>query len=77
MFENRVLRKNFDLKVRKKRETGEKCSCDREFDGSGSTHGKGENAYKILVGKRKGKRTFGRPSHSCKDNIKIDLPDIV
>jgi len=31
------------------------------------------SGYKILVGKRKGKRPFGRPMHRWKDNITMDL----
>jgi hypothetical protein len=34
------------------------------------------NAYKILVGKPKGKRLLGRHRHRWKDNIKIDLREI-
>lgn len=62
---------------RKKRKIRKNCSYDHEFDGSGSTHGKAKNAYKTLAGKHKGKITSERPSHSCKDNIKSDHPDIV
>jgi hypothetical protein len=28
-------------------------------------------AYRIFVGKREGKRQFGRPRHRWKDNIKM------
>jgi hypothetical protein len=31
------------------------------------------NAYKILVGKREGKRSLGRPSHRWEDNITVNL----
>jgi hypothetical protein len=41
-----------------------------------STHGEKKNAYKILVGKSKGKRPLGRPRCRWVDNIKIDLRDI-
>jgi hypothetical protein len=34
------------------------------------------NAYKILVGKPKGKRPLGRPRYRLEDNIKIDLRKI-
>jgi hypothetical protein len=32
--------------------------------------GEKRNAYRILVGKQKGKRLLGRPKHRWKDNIK-------
>jgi hypothetical protein len=35
-----------------------------------------KNAYRILVGKREGKRALGRPRHKWVDNIKIDLREI-
>jgi hypothetical protein len=31
------------------------------------------SAYRILVGKREGKRPLGRPRHRWEDNIKMDL----
>jgi hypothetical protein len=34
------------------------------------------NVYKILVGKREGKRLLRRPRHRWEDNIKMDLRDI-
>jgi hypothetical protein len=34
------------------------------------------NAYRILVGKPKGKRPLGRPRHRWVDNIKMDLREI-
>jgi hypothetical protein len=43
----------------------------REF----STHEK-RNAYRILVGKPKGKRPLGRPRCRRVDNIKMDLREI-
>jgi hypothetical protein len=33
------------------------------------------NAYRILVGKSKGKRPLGRPRCKWVDNIKMDLGD--
>jgi hypothetical protein len=33
------------------------------------------NAYKILVGKPKGKRLLRRPRHRWEDNIRMDLRD--
>jgi len=32
-------------------------------------------AYRILVGKPEGKRSFGRPRRKWEDNIKMDLQD--
>jgi hypothetical protein len=34
------------------------------------------NAYRILVGKREGKKPPGRPRRRWVDNIKIDLREI-
>jgi hypothetical protein len=34
-------------------------------------------AYKVLVGKPGGKRLHGRPKHRWKDNIRMDLREIV
>jgi hypothetical protein len=35
-----------------------------------------KNIYKILVGKHKGKRAFGRPRRRWKDNIRMDVREI-
>jgi len=34
------------------------------------------NPYRILVRKSLGKRPFGRPRTTCKDNIKMNLREI-
>jgi hypothetical protein len=34
------------------------------------------NTYTILVGKREGKRPFGRPRRRWEDNIRLDLGEI-
>jgi hypothetical protein len=47
----------------KPRTTGWECS----------TNGRDEKCVKILVGKPKGKRQFGRPRRRWKDNITRDL----
>jgi hypothetical protein len=38
--------------------------------------GEGRNLYRVLVGKREGKRQLGRPRHRCEDGIKTDLREI-
>ena len=35
------------------------------------------NAYRVLVGKLESKRPLGRPRRRCKDNIKMDLREVV
>jgi hypothetical protein len=35
--------------------------------------GEGRGAYRVLVGRPKGKRPLGRPRHRWEDNIKMDL----
>jgi hypothetical protein len=32
--------------------------------------------YRVLVGKPSGKRPLGRPMHTWKDNIKLDLQEV-
>lgn len=39
--------------------------------------GEMRNAYKFLVGKLMGNKSLRRPTNGCKDNIKMDLTDIV
>ena len=39
--------------------------------------GDGRGVYNVLVGKPGGKRPLGRPRHSWKDNIKMDLKEVV
>ena len=38
--------------------------------------GKRRAAYRVLVGKREGKRSIGRPRRRCLDNIKTDLQEV-
>jgi hypothetical protein len=35
--------------------------------------GEGRGVYRVLVGKREGKRPLGRPRYRWEDNIKMDL----
>jgi hypothetical protein len=46
------------------------------MSGECSTNGVKRNAYRILVGKPKGRRPLGRPRHRWEDNIRMDLTDI-
>jgi hypothetical protein len=38
--------------------------------------GKGRGAHRIQVGKREGKRPFGRPRRRWEDNINMDLQEV-
>jgi len=38
--------------------------------------GERRGLYRVLVGKPKGKRPFGRPRHRWEDNIKMDLQEV-
>jgi hypothetical protein len=38
--------------------------------------GEGRGFYRVLVGRPEGKRPLGRPRHSWKDNIKLDLREM-
>jgi hypothetical protein len=44
--------------------------------GHGARMGMKRNAYRILVGKPKGKRPLGRPRRKWVDNIKVELKEI-
>jgi hypothetical protein len=46
------------------------------MDGACSTNGGKRNAYRILVGKPKGKRSLVRPRSKWVDNIKMELREI-
>jgi hypothetical protein len=41
-----------------------------------STNGEKMNAYRLLVGKREGKRPLGRPRRRWVDNIRMDLGEV-
>jgi hypothetical protein len=47
-----------------------------EMGGACSTNGAKWNAYRILIGKREGKRPLKRSKLSWVDNIKMDLREI-
>jgi len=38
--------------------------------------GKRRGAYRVLMGKPKGKRSLGRPRHRWEDNIKMGLQQV-
>jgi hypothetical protein len=38
--------------------------------------GEGRGAYKVLVGRPKGRRPLGRPRRRSEDNIKMDLQEV-
>jgi len=38
--------------------------------------GERRGAYRVLVGKRKGKRSLGRPRRRWEDNIKMDRQEV-
>jgi hypothetical protein len=41
-----------------------------------STYGERRVVYRVLVGKRDGKRTLGRPRTRWEDNIKMDVQEV-
>jgi hypothetical protein len=38
--------------------------------------GEGRGAYRVLVGRREGRRQLGRPRRRWEDNIKMDLQGV-
>jgi hypothetical protein len=38
--------------------------------------GERRGAYRVLLGKREGRRSLGRPRRRWEDNIKIDLQEV-
>jgi hypothetical protein len=38
--------------------------------------GEGRGVYRVLVGKREGKRPLGRPKRRWEDNIKADIQEV-
>jgi hypothetical protein len=49
-----------------KNEMGEACT----------TYGESRGAFRVLVRKPEGERQLGRPRHTQKDHIKIDLQEV-
>jgi hypothetical protein len=45
--------------------------------GTCSTYGEKRGAYRILMGRPKGRRPLGRPRRRWEDNIKMDLQEVV
>ena len=43
--------------------------------GACGAYGGGESVHRVLLGKPKGKRPFGRPRRRWEDNIKMDLQE--
>jgi hypothetical protein len=41
-----------------------------------SAYGGGESVYRVVVGKRKGKRPLGRPRRRWEDNMNMDLQEV-
>jgi hypothetical protein len=41
--------------------------------GTCGTHGRGEEVYRVLMGKPEGKRPLGRPRRRWEDEIRMDL----
>ena len=56
------------------------CSGDHieknEVDGACTMYGERGGVYRVLVGKREGKRPFGRAKYRWEDNIKMDLQEV-
>jgi hypothetical protein len=46
------------------------------MDGSCSTNGGEENAYRFLVGVTEGNRSLGRPRSRWVDSVKMDLAEV-
>ncbi|KAJ4430145.1 hypothetical protein ANN_22355 [Periplaneta americana] len=84
VFENRVLRKIFGAK-RDEELHALYSSSDiirnikyrrLRWAGHVARMGESRNAYRVLVGRPKGKRPLGRPTRRWEDNIKMDLREV-
>ena len=47
-----------------------------EMSGACSTYGASRGVYRVLVGRPKGKRPLGRPSHRWENYITMDLKEV-
>ncbi|KAJ4441040.1 hypothetical protein ANN_10889 [Periplaneta americana] len=76
----RTIRENTRILLEASKEIGlevnpEKTKCLR-WAGHVARMGESRNAYRVLVGRPKGKRPLGRPRHRWEDNIKMDLREV-
>jgi hypothetical protein len=83
MFENRMLRKIFGPKRDEVAVECRKLHNEQLHDLYSSPTivrvarvGEGRGVYRVLVGKRKGKRPLGRPRHRWEDKIMMDLQEV-
>jgi hypothetical protein len=91
VFENRVLRRMFGPKRDEVTGEWRKLHSEElhnlthhqillsRSDEVGSTcgmHGRGEEVYRVLMGKPEGKRPLQRPGHRWEDRIKMDFREI-
>jgi hypothetical protein len=44
--------------------------------GPAARRGESRGVHRVLVGKPKGNRTYGKPRHRWEDNIKMDLLEV-
>jgi hypothetical protein len=56
--------------------TPQEIKLRRDKLGMQHIRGRGEGAYRVLVGKPEGKRPLGRPRNGWEDNIKMDLQEV-
>jgi hypothetical protein len=80
---NKIIRKLLitDLNITLKVILLTKCSPGNQIEknemgGACGTLEEGRGAYRILVGRPKGRRPIGRPRHRWEDNIKRDLKEV-
>ena len=87
VFENRILRRIFGNRERRRLQNEELRSLyrtpnivrvikSRRWAGRVARMEEGRRAFKILTGKLAGKRPLGRPRRRWEDNIRMDLKKI-